>query len=87
MLLGATLYVRVYYRYQPEVAPLREYSQGVLAIFVALDVLALNAGRGALQGYLQRMWAAGYNVKRVLVAGAVALGSACRSGLRPTRRG
>jgi FlaA1/EpsC-like NDP-sugar epimerase len=72
--LGLTLYVRVYYRYQPDVAPLWEYSQGVIAIFVALDVLALNAARGALRGYLQRMWAAGYNVKRVLVAGAGELG-------------
>ena len=72
--LGLTLYVRVYYRYQPEVAPLWEYSQGVIAIFVVLDVLALNAARGALRGYLQRMWAAGYNVKRVLVAGAGELG-------------
>jgi Undecaprenyl-phosphate glucose phosphotransferase len=72
--LGATLYVRVYYRYQPEVAPLWEYSQGVFALFVLLDVLALNLGRAALRGYLQRMWAAGYNVKRVLIAGAGDLG-------------
>ena len=36
--LGATLYVRVYYRYQPEVAPLWEYSQAVFALFVVLDV-------------------------------------------------
>ena len=28
--LGATLYVRVYYRFQPEVAPLWEYSQAVV---------------------------------------------------------
>jgi Undecaprenyl-phosphate glucose phosphotransferase len=72
--LGFTLYIRVYYFYQPEVAPLWEYSQGVIAIFVVLDILALNAARGALRGYLQRMWAAGYNVKRVLVAGAGELG-------------
>jgi len=72
--LGITLYVRVYYRYQPDVAPLWEYSQGVIAIFVVLDVIALNAARGALRGYLQRMWAAGYNVRRVLVAGAGELG-------------
>jgi FlaA1/EpsC-like NDP-sugar epimerase len=72
--LGATLYVRVYYRYQPDVAPLWEYSQGVFALFVVLDVAALNLGRAALRGYLQRMWAAGYNVKRVLIAGAGELG-------------
>ena len=72
--LGATLYVRVYYFFQPEVAPLWEYSQAVFALFVVLDVLALNAGRWALRVYLERMWAAGYNVKRVLVAGAGELG-------------
>jgi len=72
--LGATLYVRVYYRYQPEVAPRWEYSQAVFALFVLLDVLALNAGRWALRRYLERMWAAGYNVRRVLVAGAGELG-------------
>jgi Undecaprenyl-phosphate glucose phosphotransferase len=72
--LGFTLYIRVYYFYQPEVAPLWEYSQGVIAIFVVLDILALNAARGALRGFLQRRWAAGYNVKRVLVAGAGELG-------------
>jgi Undecaprenyl-phosphate glucose phosphotransferase len=72
--LGATLYVRVYYRFQPEVAPLWEYSQAVFALFVVLDVLLLNAGRWALRRYLEGMWAAGYNVKRILVAGAGELG-------------
>jgi Undecaprenyl-phosphate glucose phosphotransferase len=74
LLLGATLYVRVYYRYQPEVSPLWEYSQAVMGLFVLLDVLALNAGRSALRAYLKRMWTAGYNVRRVLVAGAGELG-------------
>jgi Undecaprenyl-phosphate glucose phosphotransferase len=74
LLLGATLYVRVYYRYQPEVAPLWEYSQAVMGLFVVLDVIALNAGRSALRAYLQRMWSAGYNVRRVLIAGAGELG-------------
>jgi len=72
--LGTTLYVRVYYRYQPEVAPFWEYSQAVFGLFIALDVLGLNAGRWALRAWLQRMWAAGYNVKRVLIAGAGELG-------------
>ena len=44
--LGATLYVRVYYCYQPEVAPLWEYSQArVRRCSSSLDVLALNLGR------------------------------------------
>jgi Undecaprenyl-phosphate glucose phosphotransferase len=72
--LGATLYIRVYYRYQPEVAPLWEYSQAVFAIFVLLDIAALNGARWALRSWLERRWAAGHNVKRVLVAGAGELG-------------
>jgi len=74
LVLGATLYVRVYYRYEPEVAPRWEYSQAVFALFVVLDVLFLNAGRWAIRSWLQRQWAAGYNVTRVLVAGTGALG-------------
>jgi Undecaprenyl-phosphate glucose phosphotransferase len=70
LVLGTTLYVRVYYRYQPEVAPLWEYSQGVFGLFVVLDVAALAAARWALRAHLQRRWAAGQNVKRILVAGA-----------------
>jgi Undecaprenyl-phosphate glucose phosphotransferase len=72
--LGATLYIRVYYRYQAEVAPLWEYSQAVFGIFILLDIAALNGARWALRSWLQRRWAAGYNVKRVLVAGAGDLG-------------
>ena len=72
--LGLTLYVRVYHRFQPEVAPLWEYSQAVFGIFMVIDVLALNGGRWALRAYLERLWAAGYNVRNVLVAGAGELG-------------
>src|SRR5581483_1170266 len=54
----------------PEVAPRWEYSQGVFAIFVVLDVLALNLARGTIRLYLQRRWKAGYNIERVLVAGS-----------------
>jgi Undecaprenyl-phosphate glucose phosphotransferase len=72
--LGVALYARVYYFYQPEVAPLWEYSQAVFALFVVLDIVLINAGRYGLRLYLERMWAAGDNVKRVLVAGAGDLG-------------
>jgi len=83
--LGATLYVRVYYRYQPEVSPAWEYSQGVFAIFILLDVLALNVARWALRAYLRRMWAAGHNVKRVLVAGTGHLGRSVAQAIRAHR--
>ncbi len=68
--LGATLYVRVYYRFQPAVAPLWEYSQAVFALFLILDVALLNAGRWALRRYLERMWAAGYNGRALAVVQA-----------------
>ena len=45
LVLGATLYVRVYHRFQPDVAPLWEYSQAVFALFVVTDVLLLYVGR------------------------------------------
>ena len=74
LVLGATLYVRVYHRFQPDVAPLWEYSQAVFALFVLTDVLLLYSARAALRAWLERRWAAGYNVKRVVVAGAAELG-------------
>ncbi len=72
--LGATLFLRVYYFYQPEVAPLWEYSQAVFALFIVLDALALNGGRWALRSWQERLWRAGYNVRNVMVAGAGELG-------------
>jgi Undecaprenyl-phosphate glucose phosphotransferase len=67
--LGATLYVRVYYRYQPDVSPRWEYSQAVFAIFVVLDVLLIAAVRSFIREWRQRRWAAGEDVTRVVVAG------------------
>jgi Undecaprenyl-phosphate glucose phosphotransferase len=84
--LGATLYVRVYYRFQPEVAPRWEYSQAVFAIFVVLDVLLLNAGRGAVRAWQERQWAAGENLTRVLVAGTGELGRTVAEALLAHRR-
>jgi len=84
--LGATLYVRVYYRYQPEVAPRWEYSQAVFAIFVVLDVLLLSAGRWAVRAWEERRWAAGENLTRVLVAGTGQLGRTVAEALLGQRR-
>ena len=69
--LAIALYVRVYY---PEALWDWDYSRVVFALFVVLDIAAINAGRSALRSYLQRRWRAGYNVERVLVAGAGELG-------------
>ena len=67
--LGATLYIRVYYRFQPEVAPRWEYSQVAFAFFVVLDVLLIATSRTAIRAWQERQWAAGLNVTRVGVAG------------------
>ncbi|MGE5125116.1 MAG: hypothetical protein ACM3PV_02415, partial [Betaproteobacteria bacterium] len=66
--LGATLYVRVYYRYQPDVSPRWEFSQAVFAIFVVPDVLLLELGRSAIRAWRERQWAAGQDAARVVVA-------------------
>jgi Undecaprenyl-phosphate glucose phosphotransferase len=84
--LGATLYVRVYYRFQPEVAPLWEYSQAVFALFVLLDVLFISFGRQALRAWQERQWAAGENLTRVLVAGTGELGRTVAETLLAHRR-
>jgi Undecaprenyl-phosphate glucose phosphotransferase len=79
--LGATLYVRVYYRFAPEVAPRWEFSQAVFAIFVALDVVLLNLARWAIRAWQERQWAAGEGVTRVLIAGTGELGQTVAEGL------
>ena len=84
--LGATLYVRVYYRFQPEVAPLWEYSQAVFALFVLVDVLLISFGRAALRAWQERQWAAGENLTRVLVAGTGELGRTVAETLLAHRR-
>jgi len=67
--LGLTLYIRVYYRYQPDVAPSWEFSQAVFALFGVLDIALILMGRAALRAWLERRWAAGDNVCRVAIAG------------------
>ncbi len=84
--LGATLYVRVYYRFQPEVAPLWEYSQAVFALFALLDVILISLGRAALRAWQESQWAAGENLTRVLVAGTGELGRTVAETLLAHRR-
>ena len=84
--LGATLYVRVYHRFQPEVAPLWEYSQAVFALFALVDVLLISLGRSALRAWQERQWAAGENLTRVLVAGTGELGRTVAETLLQHRR-
>jgi Undecaprenyl-phosphate glucose phosphotransferase len=74
--LGASLYLTVYHApvTTPGDAPAWEYSRVVFALFVALDVAFVNVGRTLLRRRLQRRWAEGHNVRRVLIAGTGELG-------------
>jgi Undecaprenyl-phosphate glucose phosphotransferase len=85
LLLGATLYVRVYYRFQPELAPAWEYSQAVFVLFVLLDCLALTLGRWACRSYLQHRWTSSGSLERVILAGTGELALTVAQSLRAHR--
>ncbi len=50
------------------------YSRAFLALFAALDLLFVIAGRGAIRSVLRRIRRRGHNLQRILVVGAGALG-------------
>jgi len=72
LLMGSLLYYKVYYK--PDVAPESEYSRAVLAIFLILNVLLTGATRSLVSGFLEHLRRKGFNVKRILIAGAGELG-------------
>ncbi|MBP9948035.1 MAG: undecaprenyl-phosphate glucose phosphotransferase [Vicinamibacteria bacterium] len=74
--LGVTLYIRIYFRYAPEVAASAEYSQGVFVLFVVFGAPLVIAGRRLLLAWFERSWARGENAVRILVAGTSDLGKA-----------
>jgi len=74
--LGVTLYIRIYFRYAPEVAASAEYSQGVFVLFVLFGAPLVVAGRRLLLAWFERSWAQGENSVRILVAGTSDLGRA-----------
>jgi len=72
--LGVTLYIRIYFRFAPEVAPRAEYSQGVFVLFTLFGIPLVIAGRRLLLAHYERAWARGENAVRILVAGTSDLG-------------
>lgn len=74
LLLGVTLYIRIYFRFAPEVAPRAEYSQGVFVLFVLFGIPLVILGRRLLLAHYERAWARGENAVRILVAGTSDLG-------------
>ncbi|MEO8499725.1 MAG: undecaprenyl-phosphate glucose phosphotransferase [Vicinamibacteria bacterium] len=86
LVLGVTLYIRIYFRYAPEVAPRAEYSQGVFVLFVAFGAPLLMAGRRLLLAWFERAWARGENAVRILVVGTSELGQTVARKLSAHRR-
>ena len=72
--LGVTLYIRIYFRFAPDVAPRAEYSQGVFVLFVMFGAPLVIVGRRLLLAGFERSWARGENAVRILVAGTSELG-------------
>ena len=84
--LGVTLYIRIYFRFAPEVAPSAEYSQGVFVLFVLFGAPLVMAGRRLLLAWFERAWARGENAVRILVAGTSELGQTVARKLSTHRR-
>ena len=84
--LGVTLYIRIYFRFAPEVAPGAEYSQGVFVLFVAFGAPLMMAGRRLLLAWFERSWARGENAVRILVVGTSELGRTVARKLSAQRR-
>ena len=84
--LGVTLYIRIYFRFAPEVAASAEYSQGVFVLFVLFGAPLVIAGRRLLQAWFERAWARGENAVRILVAGTSELGQTVARKLAAQRR-
>ena len=86
LVLGVTLYVRIYFLFAPEVAARAEYSQGVFVLFVLFGTPLVMAGRRLLLGWFERSWARGENAVRILVAGTSELGQTVARKLAAHRR-
>jgi exopolysaccharide biosynthesis polyprenyl glycosylphosphotransferase len=86
LVLGVTLYIRIYFRYAPEVAASAEYSQAVFVLFVAFGTALMMGGRRLLLAWFEQSWARGENAVRILVAGTSELGQTVARKLSAHRR-
>jgi Undecaprenyl-phosphate glucose phosphotransferase len=74
ILLSALLFYRVYYQFDPAVSSRYEYSRGVIAIFIIINVFTVFFGRLIIDRILSYFRKKGYNQIKILVAGAGELG-------------
>jgi exopolysaccharide biosynthesis polyprenyl glycosylphosphotransferase len=84
--LGVTLYIRIYFRFAPEVAASAEYSQGVFVLFILFGAPLVMAGRRLLLAWFERSWARGENAVNILVAGTSELGQTVARKLAAQQR-
>jgi exopolysaccharide biosynthesis polyprenyl glycosylphosphotransferase len=74
-MLFVALYIRVYYLYgPPEYSGQYEYSQIVVGLFVAFDVVLLTLVRTAIRQERAARWRRGIGLRNILIAGAGQLG-------------
>ncbi len=74
-MLFVALYARVYYLYGPsEYSGQYEYSQIVLGLFVAFDIVLLTLVRTAIRHEREARWRRGIGLRNILIAGAGQLG-------------
>ena len=73
--LFVALYLRVYYFYgPPEISGRYEFSQLVLGLFVAFDIVLLTLSRSLIRRHREARWRLGEGLRNILIAGAGALG-------------
>ena len=73
--LFVALYLRVYYFYgPPEISGRYEFSQLVLGLFVAFDIILLTLTRSLIRKHREARWRLGEGLRTILIAGAGELG-------------
>ena len=73
--LFVALYLRVYYFYgPPEISGRYEFSQLVLGLFVAFDIVLLTLTRSLIRKHREARWRLGEGLRNILIAGAGELG-------------
>jgi Undecaprenyl-phosphate glucose phosphotransferase len=79
---GALLYYRVYHQRGLEGEPALEPARVLFLYFMVLDIAGILLTRGTIRRVLEEMRRRGYNIKKVLVAGAGNLGETVARKIR-----
>jgi Undecaprenyl-phosphate glucose phosphotransferase len=79
---GALLYYRVYHQRGLEGEPALEPARVLFLYFMVLDIVGILLARGTIRRVLEEMRRRGYNIKKVLIAGAGNLGETVARKIR-----